>query len=136
MIVDVQENRSFDHNYGFAPFASSYGVPAGYTQPDGNGGLVAPHHLASLSTTDIGHTWTAMHGVYYNLFQSSTLCVNYFCSILGPTYPNRFYLAAGTSGGITTNGVWGYGVLDYPIILDLLEEAGVTGRSTTSVSTA
>ncbi len=156
VIVDVQENRSFDHYYGFAPFAGSYGVPSGYTQPDGNGGLVGPHHLTSPSTTDIGHTWTAMHGAYnggkmdgfyrsngrnalgyygptdlpfyYGLFQSSTLCVNYFCSILGPTYPNRFYLAAGTSGGITTNGVWGYGVLDYPIILDLLEEAGVTWK--------
>jgi phospholipase C len=46
----------------------------------------------------------------------------------GPTYPNRFYLAAGTSGGITTNGVWGYGVLDYPIILDLLEAAGVSWK--------
>jgi phospholipase C len=156
VIVDVQENRSFDHYYGFAPFAGSYGVPAGYTQPDGQGGVVAPHHLTSLSTNDIGHTWTAMHGAYnggkmdgfyqtngstavgyygpadlpfyYGLYESSTFCVNYFCSILGPTYPNRFYLGAGTSGGITTNGVWGYGVLDYPIILDLLEEAGVSWK--------
>ena len=65
---------------------------------------------------------------YYSLFENSTLCANYFCSLLGPTWPNRFYLAAGTSGGITTNGVWGYGVFDYPIILDLLEEAGVTWK--------
>jgi Phosphoesterase family len=63
---------------------------------------------------------------YYGLFDSSTLCVNFFCSVLGPTWPNRFYLAARTSGGITTNGVWGYGVFDYPIILDLLDAAGVT----------
>ena len=57
---------------------------------------------------------------------TSTLCGNYFCSLLGPTWPNRFYFAAGTSGGITTNGIWGYGVFDYPIILDLLDAAGVT----------
>lgn len=57
-----------------------------------------------------------------------TLCVNYFCSLLGPTWPNRFYLAAGTSGGITTSGVWGYGVFDYSIILDLLDDAGVTWK--------
>ena len=65
---------------------------------------------------------------YYSLFDDSTLCANYFCSLLGPTWPNRFYLAAGTSGGITTNGVWGYGVFDYPIILDLLEDAGVSWK--------
>src|SRR5258707_7554460 len=65
---------------------------------------------------------------YYSRFQDFTLCVNYFCSLMGPTWPNRFYLAAATSGGITTNGVWGYGVFDYPIILDLLDSAGVTWK--------
>jgi phospholipase C len=156
VIVDMQENRSFDHYFGFAPFVGSYGVPAGYSQPDGQGGFVNPYHFSSLSTPDIGHSWTAMHAesnggamdgfyttdgincmgyytaqdlpFYYSLFQDSTLCVNYFCSLMGPTWPNRFYLAAGTSGGITTNGVWGYGVFDYPIILDLLEAAGVTWK--------
>jgi phospholipase C len=63
---------------------------------------------------------------YYSLFGDYTLCANYFCPVMGPTYPNRFYLVAGTSGGITTNGIWGFGVFDYPIILDLLEAAGVT----------
>src|SRR6516162_10842675 len=156
VIIDCQENRSFDHYYGFAPFAGSSGVPPGYSQPDGAGGTVAPFEFTSLSTPDIGHSWSAVHsewnagkmdgfyttdGVncmgyytaaelpyYYSLFDDFTLCGNYFCSLLGPTWPNRFYLAAGTSGGITTNGVWGYGVFDYPIILDLLEAAGVTWK--------
>lgn len=156
VIVDVQENRSFDHYYGFAPFAGSHGVPAGYGQPDGSGGSIKPHHLTSLSTADISHTWSAIHGefnqgamdgfykrdgpdalgyyteadlpYYYSLIATSTLCVNYFCSVLGPTYPNRLYLAAGTSGGITTNGVYGYGVLDHPTILDLLEDAHVSWK--------
>ena len=65
---------------------------------------------------------------YYSLFDNSALCANYFCSLLGPTWPNRFYFAAGTSGGITTNGIWGYGVFDYPIILDLLDEFGITWK--------
>lgn len=156
VIVDVQENRSFDHYYGFAPFAGSHGVPAGFSQPDGNGGTVRPHHLDSLTTHDISHTWSAIHRelnhgamdgfytgdggdalgyytaadlpYYYSLFGASTLCVNYYCSVLGPTYPNRLYLAAGTSGGITTNGVFGYGVLDHPTILDLLEDAHVSWK--------
>ena len=156
VIVAVHENRSFDHYYGFAPFIGQYGVPAGYSQPNGKGGSVTPQRLTSLTTKDIGHSWTEMHAehhggamdgffttdgagalgyytgadlpFYYDLFKTSTLCVNYFASVMGPTYPNRFYLAAGTSGGITTNGVYGYGVFDYPIILDLLEDAGVSWK--------
>jgi phospholipase C len=65
---------------------------------------------------------------YYSLFDNSTLCGNFFCSLLGPTWPNRFYLMAGTSGGITTNGQWGYGIFDYPMILDLLDAAGITWK--------
>ena len=156
IVVDMQENRSFDHYFGFAPFVGRYGVPSGYSQPDGNGGSVQPFHFTSLSTPDIGHGWNATHSeydagkmdgfyttngincmgyylqadlpFYYSLFNDFTLCTNYFCSLMGPTWPNRFYLAAGTSGGITTNGIWGYGVFDYPIILDLLEAAGVSWK--------
>lgn len=156
VIVDLQENRSFDHYYGFAPFVGRYGVPAGFKQPDGQGQPVRPHHLTTLSIGDISHTWTDTHSeyndgrmdgflttdgpnalgyyteadlrFYYSLFESSALCVNYFCSVLGPTYPNRMYLAAGTSGGITNNNVFGYGIFDYPIILDLLEAAGVSWK--------
>jgi phospholipase C len=86
-------------------------------------------------TTDgpdgMGYYTAAELPFYYSLFDNSALCANYFCSVLGPTWPNRFYFAAGTSGGITTNGVWGYGVFDstnYPIILDLLDEAGITWK--------
>jgi len=61
VIVDMQENRSFDHYFGFAPWVGSYGVPPGYTQPDGRGGTVAPYHFTGLSTPDIGHSWDATH---------------------------------------------------------------------------
>ena len=156
ILIDCQENRSFDHYFGYAPFAGTFGPPAGYSQPDGNGGSLEPYQFTALSTPDIGHSWNAVHGewdvgamdgflttdgvnamgyytaqelpFYYSLFSDFTLCGNYFCSLLGPTWPNRFYTAAGTSGGITTNGIWGFGVFDYPIILDLLEEAGITWK--------
>ncbi|MGI8576749.1 MAG: phospholipase C [Nocardioidaceae bacterium] len=156
VIVDCQENRSFDHYYGYAPWIGRYGVPTHYSQPDGHGGKVRPFHLPKPVSPDVGHDWATIHRewdfgemdgfytadgrqalgyytkqdlpFYYSLFDTSTLCVNYFCSMLGPTYPNRFYLVGGTSGGITTNGVYGYGVLDYPIILDLLEDAGVSWK--------
>jgi phospholipase C len=156
VIVCAQENRSFDHYYGYAPWVGSYGVPRDYSQPDGQGGNVKPFHFTTLSPPGADHSWTAVHSqwdrgqldgfytttgidgmgyfteqdlpYYYSLFNDFTLCVNYFCSVLGPTYPNRFYLVAGTSGGITTNGVFGFGVLDYPIILDLLEDGGVSWK--------
>jgi phospholipase C len=156
VIIDCQENRSFDHYFGYAPWIRSFGPPPGYSQPDGHGGSVEPYHFTDLTTPDIGHSWSDVHSewnggamdgffttdgiwamgyytarelpFYYSLFDEFTLCGNYFCSLLGPTWPNRFYLAAGTSGGITTNGIWGYGVFDYPIILDLLEAAGVSWK--------
>jgi phospholipase C len=156
IVVSCQENRSFDHYYGFAPFVGSHGVPAGYTQPDGSGGAVAPFHFTSHSTKDISHFWSAVHGewnggsmdgffttdgidcmgyytgedlpFYYGLHRDFTLCVNSFCSVLGPSYPNHLYLAAGTSGGVTTNAVPGLGLLDYPCILDLLDRAGASWK--------
>jgi phospholipase C len=154
LVICLQENRSLDHYFGKAPWIGRYGIPAGYSQPDGKGGAVQPSHLATPSTPDIGHSWTAMHGewnggrmdgfyttdgatalgyytaddlpFYYGLFDRSTLCVNYFSSVMGPTYPNRYYHASGTSGGITTNSIYGFGVFDYPMILDLLEGAHIT----------
>jgi phospholipase C len=154
LVIACQENRSYDHYFGMSLGPAGYGPAPGYTQPDGQGGSVAPFEFTALSTPDIPHSWDAVHAqwaggamngfyttdgrdgmgyytatelpFYYSLLDDSALSANYFCSLLGPTWPNRFYFAAGTSGGITTNGIWGYGVFDYPIILDLLDEAGVT----------
>jgi len=162
LVIACQENRSFDHYFGYAPQVQEkgYGPPAGYFQPDSSGVEHYPFEFTSVTTPDPPHEWSSVHEqyaggamdgfwqscqdaigdgdaamgyytarelpFYYSLLDDSALCANYFCSLLGPTWPNRFYFAAGTSGGITTNGIWGYGVFDYPIILDLLDEAGVT----------
>jgi phospholipase C len=158
ILVACQENRSFDHYFGYAPQvqAAGFGPPAGYTQPDGSGGTVAPYRFTDLATPDVPHDWGSVHGqwdggamdgfmthsgiwamgyytatelpFYYSLFEDSTLCASFFCSLLGPTWPNRLYLMAGTSGGVTTNGQWGYGIYDSPMILDLLDAAGITWK--------
>ncbi|MDX6491628.1 MAG: phospholipase [Gaiellaceae bacterium] len=167
LIISCQENRSFDHYFGYAPQvqARRLGPPAGYSQPDAASGKHLPYELTALASSDPPHSWSAVHAqydagtmdgfyitaqiligdgnaaipyytatelpFYYSLFRNSALCANYFCSVLGPTWPNRFYLMSGTSGGITTNGQWGYGIFDssgWPIILDLLEDAGVTWK--------
>jgi phospholipase C len=164
VVISCQENRSFDHYFGYAPQvqAAGFGPPAGYSQPDAAGNPHYPFEFTSLSTPDPPHSWSAVHEqwnggamdgfykssaarigdgdaaigyytaaeipFYYSLFDNSALVANFFSSLLGPTWPNRFYLAAGTSGGITTNGIWGYGIFDYPMILDLLDAAGVTWK--------
>src|SRR3989454_2806191 len=164
LVIACQENRSFDHYFGYAQQvqAAGFGPPAGYSQPDAAGNPHRPFEFTSLTTLDPPHSWSAVHEqwdggamdgffkssaarigngdaaigyytaaelpFYYSLFADSALVANYFCSLLGPTWPNRFYFAAGTSGGITTNGIWGFGVFDYPIILDLLDEAGITWK--------
>ncbi|MEA2160949.1 MAG: phospholipase [Solirubrobacteraceae bacterium] len=161
LVISCQENRSFDHYFGYARQvqAKGFGPPPGYFQPDALGGHHTPYEFTSLSTPDIGHGWSSVHTewdggrmdgfyvadganalgyyterelpFYYSLFRKFGLCANYFCSLLGPTWPNRFYLMSGTSGGITDNGKWGYGIFDsssWPIILDLLDDAGVTWK--------
>jgi phospholipase C len=161
LIISCQENRSFDHYFGYAAQvqAKGFGPPPGYTQPDTTGGHHAPFEFTTLSTNDPPHGWNGVHKqydagkmdgfyttggndamgyytrrelpFYYSLFGNSGLCANYFCSVLGPTWPNRFYLMSGTSGGITTNGRWGYGIFDssgWPIILDLLDEFDVSWK--------
>jgi phospholipase C len=167
LVVSCQENRSFDHYFGYAPQvqARRYGPPRGYTQPDAAGAGHAPFELTALRSVDPPHGWGDVHAqwnggrmdgfykvaalrtgngdnaipfytarelpFYYSLFRDSGLCANYFCSLLGPTWPNRFYLMSGTSGGITTNGLWGYGIFDsgsWPIILDLLDEGEVSWK--------
>ena len=52
------------------------------------------------------------------LAEEFVVCDNWFSSMPGPTWPNRFYLMSGTSGGITTNGQWGYGIFDSGTIHD------------------
>lgn len=156
IVVDCQENHSFDSYFGFAPWIGRYGVPPGYSQPDGKGGTVKPYHVTTTSPPNPNEGWTTYHdewdqgrmdgfytagspaalgyftGVdlpfYYGLHREFCLCVNYFCSAMTETYPNRFYLAAATSGGVTDNSVYGFGVLDYPCILDLLDAAGVSWK--------
>jgi phospholipase C len=66
---------------------------------------------------------------YYQLAQEYTLCANYFCGILGPTYPNRLVLFSGTSGGYTENGNIPLNGLTWPCIIDLLQDHKITWKN-------
>jgi phospholipase C len=148
VLVACQENRSFDEYFGYYRRAQAFGVPPGYAQPDGKGGSVSPHHFWFPISRDISHSWHAIHSewnngrmdgfvktdgrdalgyydgsdlpYYYALADTFTLCGNYFGSMPGPTLPNRLYLWAGTSGGITVGKIKP-GNLDWPTIADLLD---------------
>src|ERR1700704_3151641 len=126
VVISCQENRSFDHYFGYAPQvqARGFGPPPGYTQPDASSGKHAPYELTAPTSPAPPHSWAAVHSqydagkmdgfyitaqnqvgdgnaalpyytaaelpFYYSLFRNSALCANYFCSVLGPTWPNRF----------------------------------------------
>jgi phospholipase C len=156
VLISCQENRSFDHYFGSYAYTGRYGIPPGWSQPDGQGGAMKPEHFTSLSTPDVGHFWGNIHSewnngkmngfsttngrnamgyytqidlpFYYALARNFTLCGNYFCSVLGPTDPNRMYLVSGTSGGWTNNNVT-MGSLTYPMILDVLDAHHITFKN-------
>ena len=155
VIIACQENRTFDEYFGHYPRASKFGIPSNYSQPDGSGRTVRPHRFPRPTSTDIDHSWSSIHSewnhgamdgfftsggpdtlgyyddfylpYYYALGDSFTLCGNYFCSLLGPTIPNRLALMAGTAGGNTTDGL-SIGSLDYPTIVDLLDASHVSWK--------
>lgn len=62
---------------------------------------------------------------YYGLAKTFAIADNFFCSLLGPTFPNRFYFLTGTSDGRINNRLEPY---TRPSIFDLLDEAGVTWK--------
>src|SRR3954465_2286485 len=50
IVISCQENRSFDHYFGYARQvqAAGYGPPPGYTLPDATGGRHAPFEFTAL----------------------------------------------------------------------------------------
>ena len=61
----------------------------------------------------------------YQLADAFTVCDAWHCSVLGPTWPNRFYLHGGTSMGKTSNDP----VVGFTSIFDLLKDANVPHRT-------
>lgn len=60
--------------------------------------------------------------VLYGLADAFTLCDHWHCSLLGPTWPNRFYSHAATSEGLWSN----YVPLAIPTIYSKVLDAGVS----------
>jgi len=132
VIVLMMENRSFDHYFGWRTGTQQQVFVDNRPEPT-YGQLVATHRLApgdfrGCGHPDPDHGWDGgrdqlAHGFlsggndefalgYYDsadldfytaLTNEFTLCDNYFCSLLGPTFPNREYMHSAQSGALKTN---------------------------------
>jgi phospholipase C len=155
IVVLMMENRSFDHYFGWRTGTNR----RTYADPDAGGTLVETHHLApdyrGCGHPDPDHGWDGGRAqmaegflagrndefaigyyeaadieLYAKLASQFTLCDNYFCSVMGPTFPNREYMHSAQSGGLRSNllppQVPGHQTgFTWPTIWDLLEKAGV-----------
>ena len=78
----------------------------------------APAEVMSYMTReDLPVTWA--------LADHYAVCDRWFCSVMGPTWPNRFYGHAGTSDGQKDNSWPEDGSFDFPTVWTKLEEIGV-----------
>lgn len=82
-----------------------------------SGGSSRDEVMGYLGREDLPISWALADG--------GTSCDRWFCSLLGPTWPNRMYLHSGQSGGLTENKLPGAGGLDWPSLWSHLNEAGV-----------
>ena len=139
VIVIMQENRSFDNYLGRLVAQGYYKdgevdvPPAGWSLPDGNGGMVSPHPDDAYCY-GVNHGWNDMHDdwnegkndsfvtnnnpngqrslyyeddtvipFYYALANEFAIGDRYFASVMTSTWPNRLFAMAATSFGIGDN---------------------------------
>ena len=132
-VVLMMENRSFDHYLGWFPGADGKNQGLHYPDeqgrqhathplaPDFQGcGFADPDHSFEGGRVEYNHG--KLDGFYIandayaigyydepdlpflpHVAKAFTLYDRYFASLLGPTYPNRFYMWSAQSGGQTTN---------------------------------
>ncbi len=89
-----------------------------------NDGFVTEHELVHPMSTEevMGYHVRAQLPVLYALADNYVLCDQWFSSVMGPTWPNRFYLNAATSGGQMNN----ESVPGLPTIWDVLADQGIS----------
>jgi len=131
VIVLMMENRSFDHMLGRLPGVDGLQRDMFNTREDGEPVYVHRQRDFLCTLGDLGHSRQSSLGQFndgandgfvrdsgsqsmgymseqelpfmYALAREYTVFDRWFCGILGPTWPNREYLMAGTSAGRTSN---------------------------------
>ncbi|MBI3769771.1 MAG: hypothetical protein HY271_14965 [Deltaproteobacteria bacterium] len=107
------------------------------THREWNGGAMSGFTTANVDPTDptgartMGYYDSSDLPFYYGLYSTFAMGDRFFASVLTQTFPNRFYLLAGTSfGHISNDFPTGDPVNDFAqrTIFNLLDEAGVTWK--------
>jgi phospholipase C len=130
-----------DHGWGGTHKESNFSSPNNTLHDSRSDGFVRvndvseqPDHGVENSTEDQTMNFYNQDEIpfYYELAQKFAISDRYFCSVLGPTFPNRSYLLAATSfGHITTSEIFpppgsnGYKPLN-GTIFDLMEKTNVS----------
>lgn len=79
----------------------------------------------------MGHYNRADIPFHFALAETFTICDNYYCSVMGPTHPNRMYWMTGTidpdgrNGGPLINNTEPHGGFTWTTYAERLEQAGV-----------
>ena len=154
VVVTMLENRSFDHFFGWLPNADARQSGLSYTDTSGaahatfplapdytgcasdpdhtyvggrveyNGGAMDGFLRSGSDLRAIGYYTAADIPFYSQLALRFTALDRYFCSVLGPTTPNRNFLHA-AANDIPLGGPF---VSRLPTIWDRLLEAGIRAR--------
>jgi len=160
-VVLMMENRSFDHYLGWLPGADGRQAGLQFTNPAGqkiathrltftqscgfedpdhswdggrtelDGGRMDGFLRAGSDAFSIGYYEEADVPFTPHAAKAFTTFDRFFCSLLGPTYPNREYMHAAQSYGMTDNSLpvssKGLGFPD-TTIFNALTQAGVSNR--------
>src|SRR3954469_239114 len=154
IVVLCMENRSFDHFLGWVPNANGRqagltylddaGAPhkthhltewqgCGFNDPDHsydggriqfNGGACDGFRKGDNDNYALGYYIKEDLPLTASVVKNFTVCDRYFCSILGPTYPNRFYTHAAATDRISNTST----TSTLPTIWDRLADKGISAN--------
>jgi len=130
---------TFTTSAGCTPGLSHAWIPQHSSWDNGTmDGWITAHRKAngdSLGPLTMGYYERQDIPFHYALADAFTICDNYFCSVLGPTRPNRMYAQTGTidpdgdqGGPIVTNSDAKAGRLSWTTYPEVLQDAGISWR--------
>ena len=110
----------------FTPEDPPHGWDKAHAQWNGgaNDGFVIAH-AGPTQNDAMGYHVRSQLAATYALADQFAVCDRWFCSVLGPTWPNRFYLHGATSGGIKKNDP----LIGMTSVFNLLGDAGLSSKT-------